>query len=199
MHEAAGQGRLAESIPAARARRSASTTTWTLRHPDSHDHGAVEKPSTTCTASSRAPACTSASATSAVRSRHATRSTSTTWRWRGSSKARGSCRCISCAIIRAAAGRLRSHVDEIVRRRAAAEERSRRRGSSSPAGSIGSTELLLRAQASGGLPNLSDTLGIGWSSNGDFLTPAIHPLPRREADSRADDHVRDRSARSAST
>ncbi|HUL74817.1 MAG TPA: GMC oxidoreductase [Vicinamibacterales bacterium] len=42
------------------------------------------------------------------------------------------------------------------------------------AGSIGSTELLLRSKA--GLPNLSLRLGRGWSSNGDFLTPAIHPL-----------------------
>ena len=44
------------------------------------------------------------------------------------------------------------------------------------AGSIGSTELLLRARASGGLANLSARLGVGWSSNGDFLTPAIHPF-----------------------
>ncbi len=43
-------------------------------------------------------------------------------------------------------------------------------------GSIGSTELLLRARASGGLTNLSARLGAGWSSNGDFLTPAIHPF-----------------------
>src|SRR5262252_1137226 len=46
------------------------------------------------------------------------------------------------------------------------------------AGSIGSTELLLKSKA--GLPNLSLRLGRGWSSNGDFLTPAIHPL--REVD-----------------
>ena len=26
------------------------------------------------------------------------------------------------------------------------------------------------------LPNLSPRLGLGWSSNGDFLTPAIHPF-----------------------
>ena len=44
------------------------------------------------------------------------------------------------------------------------------------AGSIGSTELLLRARASGGLGQLSSRLGVGWSSNGDFLTPAIHPF-----------------------
>ncbi len=45
-------------------------------------------------------------------------------------------------------------------------------------GSLGSTELLLRSRA--GLPNLSLRLGRGWSSNGDFLTPAIHPF--REVD-----------------
>jgi cholesterol oxidase len=45
-------------------------------------------------------------------------------------------------------------------------------------GSLGSTELLLRSQAN--LPNLSARLGHGWSSNGDFLTPAIHPF--REVD-----------------
>ena len=44
------------------------------------------------------------------------------------------------------------------------------------AGSIGSTELMLKARASGGLGNVSPRLGMGWSSNGDFLTPAIHPL-----------------------
>jgi cholesterol oxidase len=44
------------------------------------------------------------------------------------------------------------------------------------AGSIGSTELLLRCRAQQTLPKISDKLGIGWSSNGDFLTPAIHPF-----------------------
>jgi cholesterol oxidase len=44
------------------------------------------------------------------------------------------------------------------------------------AGSLGSTELLLRSRASGGLQNISARLGEGWSSNGDFLTPAIHPF-----------------------
>jgi cholesterol oxidase len=45
------------------------------------------------------------------------------------------------------------------------------------AGSLGSTELLLRCRdVHQTLPNLSAQLGIGWSSNGDFLTPAIHPL-----------------------
>ena len=43
------------------------------------------------------------------------------------------------------------------------------------AGSLGSTELLLRCRDEfGSLPNLSSRLGIGWSSNGDFLTPAFH-------------------------
>jgi cholesterol oxidase len=44
------------------------------------------------------------------------------------------------------------------------------------AGSLGSTELLLRSRDAGTLPNLSARLGEGWSSNGDFLTPAIHPF-----------------------
>ena len=44
------------------------------------------------------------------------------------------------------------------------------------AGSIGSTELLLRSRdLHQTLPNLSQRLGRNWSSNGDFLTPAIHP------------------------
>jgi cholesterol oxidase len=44
-------------------------------------------------------------------------------------------------------------------------------------GSLGSTELLLRCRdVTGTLPNLSARLGKGWSSNGDFLTPAIHPF-----------------------
>jgi cholesterol oxidase len=43
------------------------------------------------------------------------------------------------------------------------------------AGSLGSTELLLRCRdETGSLPNVSDRLGRGWSSNGDFLTPAFH-------------------------
>jgi cholesterol oxidase len=42
------------------------------------------------------------------------------------------------------------------------------------AGSIGSTELLLRCRdVHRSLPNLSRFLGRGWSSNGDFLTPAL--------------------------
>jgi cholesterol oxidase len=44
------------------------------------------------------------------------------------------------------------------------------------AGSLGSTELLLRCRAAQSLPSLSARLGMGWSSNGDFLTPAIHPF-----------------------
>jgi cholesterol oxidase len=41
------------------------------------------------------------------------------------------------------------------------------------AGSLGSTELLLRCRDElGTLPNISAWLGLGWSSNADFLTPA---------------------------
>ena len=43
------------------------------------------------------------------------------------------------------------------------------------AGSLGSTELLLNCRAdAASLPHLSARLGHNWSSNGDFLTPAIH-------------------------
>lgn len=43
------------------------------------------------------------------------------------------------------------------------------------AGSLGSTELLLRCRDQHRtLPRLSPFLGHGWSSNGDFLTPAFH-------------------------
>ena len=43
------------------------------------------------------------------------------------------------------------------------------------AGSLGTTELLLRARDEyGTLPNISDYLGRKWSSNGDFLTPAFY-------------------------
>jgi cholesterol oxidase len=43
------------------------------------------------------------------------------------------------------------------------------------AGSIGSTELLLRCRdETGTLPKLSPLLGHNWSSNGDFLTPAYY-------------------------
>lgn len=45
------------------------------------------------------------------------------------------------------------------------------------AGSLGSTELLLRCRDQfGTLPQLRTFLGWNWSSNGDFLTPAIHPF-----------------------
>ncbi len=40
------------------------------------------------------------------------------------------------------------------------------------AGSIGSTELLLKARLHGSLPNLSPWLGKRWSANGDFVTAA---------------------------
>ena len=43
------------------------------------------------------------------------------------------------------------------------------------AGSLGSTEILLRSRDEyRTLPNLSAALGHGWSSNGDFLTPAFY-------------------------
>ena len=43
------------------------------------------------------------------------------------------------------------------------------------AGTMGSNELLLRCRDEyGSLPNLSPMLGVGWSSNGDFLTPAVY-------------------------
>jgi cholesterol oxidase len=44
------------------------------------------------------------------------------------------------------------------------------------AGSLGSTEMLLRCRDEiKTLPLVSQRLGVGWSSNGDFLTPAWHP------------------------
>jgi cholesterol oxidase len=47
------------------------------------------------------------------------------------------------------------------------------------AGSLGSTELLLRCRDQHAtLPAIGARLGIGWSSNGDFLTPAFHPFRR---------------------
>jgi cholesterol oxidase len=43
------------------------------------------------------------------------------------------------------------------------------------AGSLGSTELLLRCkQRTRSLPRLGERLGKRWSSNGDFLTPSVH-------------------------
>lgn len=43
------------------------------------------------------------------------------------------------------------------------------------AGSLGSTELLLRCRdLHGSLPGISQFLGRDWSSNGDFLTPALY-------------------------
>jgi cholesterol oxidase len=45
------------------------------------------------------------------------------------------------------------------------------------AGSLGSTELLLRCRdLTRSLPDVSPFLGHDWSSNGDFLTPAFYPL-----------------------
>lgn len=43
------------------------------------------------------------------------------------------------------------------------------------AGTMGSNELLLRCRDEfGSLPYISDQLGMGWSSNGDFLTPTAY-------------------------
>lgn len=43
------------------------------------------------------------------------------------------------------------------------------------AGSLGSTEILLRSRDQyKTLTRLSNKLGLGWSANGDFVTPAIH-------------------------
>ncbi len=43
------------------------------------------------------------------------------------------------------------------------------------AGSLGSTEILLRSRDEyGTLPNISHKLGYNWCANGDFVTPAIH-------------------------
>lgn len=45
------------------------------------------------------------------------------------------------------------------------------------AGSLGSTELMLRCRNEHKtLPDISAFLGRNWSSNGDFLTPALYPL-----------------------
>lgn len=43
------------------------------------------------------------------------------------------------------------------------------------AGSLGSTEILLRAREAGDLPDLSPRLGHGWSPNANFLTPDVYP------------------------
>jgi cholesterol oxidase len=49
------------------------------------------------------------------------------------------------------------------------------------AGSLGSTDMLLRCRdVLGTLPNVSPRLGHGWSSNGDFLTPALYGDRRPE-------------------
>lgn len=49
------------------------------------------------------------------------------------------------------------------------------------AGSLGSTELLLRNRdIHRTLPNVSQFLGRNWSSNGDFLTPAFYPNRKPE-------------------
>ena len=48
------------------------------------------------------------------------------------------------------------------------------------AGSLGSTEILLRSKSQfGTLPRISDRLGEDWSPNGDFLTPAFYSRDRK--------------------
>jgi len=52
------------------------------------------------------------------------------------------------------------------------------------AGSIGSSELLMRARATGALPNLDETIGQGWAGNGDSIvarTHGQHPLEGPQA------------------
>lgn len=45
------------------------------------------------------------------------------------------------------------------------------------AGSIGTTELLLRARDTGALPNLNEFVGRGWGTNGDaFMTRSLGPI-----------------------
>ncbi|MEU2109673.1 GMC oxidoreductase [Streptomyces sp. NPDC019507] len=44
------------------------------------------------------------------------------------------------------------------------------------AGSLGSTELLLRARESGALPDLSEHLGTGWGTNGNVMTARANHL-----------------------
>src|SRR5262245_2006368 len=67
------------------------------------------------------------------------------------------------------------------------DERRRKPGSATArlvvvaAGSVGSTELMLHCRdVAGTLPNVSSRLGYGWSSNGDFLTPAFHATRRAD-------------------
>ena len=51
------------------------------------------------------------------------------------------------------------------------------------AGSLGSTELLLRCRDQHkSLPGISAQLGYGWCSNGDFLTPAFYETRHRSKD-----------------
>ena len=64
------------------------------------------------------------------------------------------------------------------------------------AGSLGSTELLLRCRdVTRSLPGVSTRLGHDWSSNGDFLTPAFYAGRAVIPDAGAYDHQRDRFPR----
>jgi cholesterol oxidase len=80
-------------------------------------------------------------------------------------------------LVPAVGGGYVAHYDRIL-----PDERRLERGSVSArrvvlaSGSLGSTELLLRCRDEfGSLPRLSRELGRHWSSNANFLTPAVHP------------------------
>ena len=71
-------------------------------------------------------------------------------------------------------GGYRVHFDRLERGQRVSGSESAKRVILS-AGSLGSTEILLRSREQyKTLPNLSDFLGLNWSSNGDFLTPAFY-------------------------
>ena len=68
----------------------------------------------------------------------------------------------------------RVHYDRLIEGRREPSEATARRVVLA-AGSLGSTEILLRSRDEyRTLPNLSSFLGHNWSSNGDFLTPAFY-------------------------
>jgi cholesterol oxidase len=75
-------------------------------------------------------------------------------------------------------GGYRVYFDELKGRRRVGKDETARLVILS-AGSLGSTELLLRCRdVLGMLSKISPALGQKWSSNGDFLTPAYHPQRR---------------------
>ena len=168
-------------------------TTWSRADPDAKDP-ARSRRFTNPQGSSRAPASTSANATSAARSSPATRSTSTTSRWPRRT-APTSARCTLVRSIERAEDGYRVHLDRI--------EGGVLRPSTETArivvlaaGSLGSTELLLRSRdVTKTLPRPARTLGQGLERNGDFLTIGWHPTRDVRPDRRADDHQRDRLPR----